>query len=485
MTADTLSRAPGSEPAEQETLMEAETNAFVSALIDSIPASDTRLEEVRKKQCSDKICSQIMNFCKLDHWPETAKKDVNLRQYWFVRQGLTVQQGLLLFQSRLVIPAELQEEILQRLHQGHQGVVKCRALARSCVWWPGLSKKIEEVVGTCATCEKERKLPPEPLQPTKTPDYPWQKIAMDLFELNGHTYLIVVDYYSRWIETVHLKQTTSVTVIEHCKSIFARFGIPEIVLSDNGPQFNSREFLKFSQDYAFTHLTSSPYHQQGNGEAERAVQTVKNLLRKSTDPYIALLNYRTTPLQNGYSLAELMMSRKLRNCLPTMLSQHIPFKPEVEKFKVKDEHFRNQQKHYHDLRHRTKETPLLPKGQPVWVKTPTTKEAVVVKNATPRPVVVQTEQGSQRKNRTQLRRRSWNQKAKQPATPRATAILPKQNLDTRVERSNEELADDTTTAQLCQPADRPDNPPLERNGQKTVYTTKSGRKVNTPQRLDL
>ena len=95
-------------------------------------------------------------FCKLDHWPETAKKDVNLRQYWFVRQYLTVQQGLLLFQSRLVIPAELQEEILQRLHHGHQGVVKCRALARSCVWWPGLSKKIEEVVGTCATCEKER-----------------------------------------------------------------------------------------------------------------------------------------------------------------------------------------------------------------------------------------------------------------------------------------------------------------------------------------
>ena len=122
-----------------------------------------------------------MNFCKVDHWPETAKKDVSMRQYWFVRQDLTVQQGLLLFQSRLVIPAELQEEILQRLHQGHQGMVKCRALARSCVWWPGLSKKIEEVVGTCATCEKERKLPPEPLQPTKTPDYPWQKIATDMF----------------------------------------------------------------------------------------------------------------------------------------------------------------------------------------------------------------------------------------------------------------------------------------------------------------
>ena len=224
-----------------------------------------------------------MNFCKLYHWPEAAKKDVNLRQYWFARQELTVQQDLLLFQSHLVSPAELQEEMLQRLYQGHQGVVKCRALARSCVWWPGLSKKIEEVVGARATCEKERKLPPEPLQPTKTPDYSWQKTAMDLFELNGQSYLIVVDYYSRWLETVHLKQTTSVAVMEHRKSIFARFGISEVVLSDNGPQFSCREFLKFSQDYCFTDITSSPYHPQGNGEAERAFQTTKNLPKKSTD----------------------------------------------------------------------------------------------------------------------------------------------------------------------------------------------------------
>ena len=166
-----------------------------------------------------------------------------------------------------MIPAELQEEMLQILHQGHQGVVKCRALARRCVWWPGLLKKIEEVVGASATCEKERTLPPEPLQPTKTPDYPWQKIAMELFQLNGKSYLIVVDYNSRWIETVHLKQITSVAVIGHCKFIFAGSGIPEVVLSDNGPQFSSREF----EDYRFTHITSSPYHLQENGEAERAV----------------------------------------------------------------------------------------------------------------------------------------------------------------------------------------------------------------------
>ena len=86
-----------------------------------------------------------------------------------------------------------------------------------------------------------------------------------------------------------------------------------------------------------------------------------------------------------------------------------------------------------------KKPPLLSKGQPVWVKTPTTKEAAVVKNATPRPVVVQIAQGSQRRKSTQLRRRRWNQKGTQPATPRATAILPKQNLETPVKEAMKSL----------------------------------------------
>ena len=145
---------------------------------------------------------------------------------------------------------------------------------------------------------------------------------MDLFQLNGKSYLIVVDYNSRWIETVHLKQTTSVAVMEHCKSTFARFRIPEVVLSDNGPQFSSREFLKFSPRLLF--------HSYYQYIILKEMVKQRNTLKKSTDPYIALLNYRTTPLLHGYSPAELMMSRKLRNCVPTILSQHIPFKPEVE-----------------------------------------------------------------------------------------------------------------------------------------------------------
>ena len=98
-----------------------------------------------------------------------------------------------------------------------------------------------------------------------------------------------------------------------------------------------------------------------------------------------------------------MMNRKLRNCVSTIPSQHIPFKPEVEEFKTKDEHFRNHQKYYNDVRHQAKEVPQLAKGRPVWVKTPTTKEAVVTENASPRSVIVlQTDRGTQRRNCDQL-----------------------------------------------------------------------------------
>lgn len=204
---------------------------------------------------------------------------------------------------------------MDRLHEGHQVILKCRALARSNVWWPGLSKQIAEKIGGCSICEKERKYPPEPLQPTQLPDYPWQKVGMDLFEQKGHKYLIVIDYYSRWIEISHLQNTISGSIVNHCKSIFAKYGIPESVISDNGPQFISKHFVDFAKIYDFT---SSPHHPQGNGEAKRAVQTIKSLFIKSSDPYIALLNYRNTPLQHGQSPAELLMNRKLRTRIPAL-----------------------------------------------------------------------------------------------------------------------------------------------------------------------
>ncbi|GFR83268.1 Pol polyprotein [Elysia marginata] len=152
-----------------------------------------------------------------------------------------------MYRNRLVVPPTLREDILRRIHEGHQGVVKCRAFARTSVWWPNLSTEIEKLIGNCMTCEKTRIVPKEPLNPTPTPSYPWQRLGADLFEWKGRTYLLLVDYFSRWIEIALLNKTTTSSVIEHMKSIFAKFGIPEILISENGPQFASKEFAQFTE----------------------------------------------------------------------------------------------------------------------------------------------------------------------------------------------------------------------------------------------
>lgn len=147
------------------------------------------------------------------------------------------------------------------------------------------------------------------------------EVGTDLFEWKQNTYLLIVGYYSRFIEISKLNHSTADEVIVHTKSIFTRHGIPEIVVSDNGPQYSSEAFAKFAHQYRFEHVTSSPYHPQPNGKAEHAVQTVKRLLKKEGDPYLPIPLYRATPLQCGYSPSELLMARNLGTNIPMTREQ--------------------------------------------------------------------------------------------------------------------------------------------------------------------
>ena len=139
------------------------------------------------------------------------------------------------------------------------------------------------MVKNCSTCCKTQTQYAEPMIPTQFPTLPWQRVGTDLFEYKGMHYLLVIDYFSRYIEIAKLSSTSSNAVITHLKSFFARHGIPQYVMSDNGPQFSADVFSTFSNDYGFTHITSSPRFPQSNGEAERAVKTVKALLKKCDD----------------------------------------------------------------------------------------------------------------------------------------------------------------------------------------------------------
>ena len=110
---------------------------------------------------------------------------------------------------------------------------------------------METFIKSCPVCQKTTTSNKEPLISTPLPSHPWECIATDLFELKNSTYLLTVDYYSRFVEVQKLNSTTSSNIITYLKSIFARFGIPAEMVSDNGPQFSSQEMKEFSETYGF------------------------------------------------------------------------------------------------------------------------------------------------------------------------------------------------------------------------------------------
>ena len=318
ITADTLSRAPIVEHRQpQDVSFEQDCQAYVNAVLKTLPITEKRLLELKQAQVDDATCQRIQTYCQ-QGWPDRARLRPDEKVYLQVAAELTVQQGLLLKGSRLVIPLAMRPSILEKIHEGHQGITKCRERAKQSVWWPGLSKQIEDLVESCDRCAKERVNQAEPMIPSDVPERPWQKVGSDLFELNGSPYLLVVDYLSAFVEISKLSSTTSASIVNHMTSMFARHGVPEVVVTDNGPQYASDTFRRFAAARGFLHTTSSPRFPQSNGEAERAVKTLKCLLAKSDNPYDTLLAYRSTPLSNGYSPAELLMGRKLRTPIPTI-----------------------------------------------------------------------------------------------------------------------------------------------------------------------
>ena len=400
-TADTLSRSLlKSDISELQEIAE----TFIDACVAHLPASNTRLDEYREAQAADPICSRLIGYCQ-QGWPTKNNIDIPIGPYWKVRSELSIHNKLLLHGKQIVVPKSLQQETLSKIHQGHQGIERCRLRAKSSVWWPGISQQIKHLIEQCPVCVRNSTPKSQPLIPSELPDYPWQRVGTDLFAINGVNYLLIVDYFSRYPEVIKLSSTTSSSVIKVLKSIFSRHGIPETLVSDNGPQYTSQEFTDFSKSYDFTHITSSPHFPQSNGQAERTVQTVKRLLKQSSDPYMALLNYRTTPLLwCNISPARLLMGRSLRTNLPQLKEHLCPKWEYLEEFRQCNSDYKRKQKRYYDIRHRVHPLPFIPNNTEVWVNTGNQQVPgrVVAPSNTPRSYLVDTPSGQVRRNRQHL-----------------------------------------------------------------------------------
>ena len=465
-TADTLSRAPYAQPTQNDHTFASETISYVSMMTRNLPATDKRLEEIRMHQSEDETCCLISKYVK-DGWPEKSLITGMLHQYWPYKHLITIQEGLIMYEARILIPSALRLDILDKIHQGHQGISKCRERAKQSVWWPGLSKQLGDLVNNCRVCCKNHKNPVEPLVQGDLPEHPWQRIATDLFEYKQNKYLLLVDLYSRYIEIAQLDKTQSSDIIRHMKSIFARHGIPVSVYSDNGPQYSAHEFAAFAKNYGFNHITSSPGHSSGNGAAERAVRTIKDLLKGCDDPYLTLLNYRATPLANGFSPAELLMSRRLRTMVPTVQCNLHAKAPDPTLLSRREQSARDDRKRNFDRHHAARSLPLLNTGDEVWL--PDRREAGYVNDSVHRrSYTVSTPTGIFRRNRSQMN------------------SLPHEEVDTEAERSTSIIVPENPNITLQPPTMQPkiDSPQkVDVNIPGHRPCTRSGRSVNIPARF--
>ena len=264
-------------------------------------------------------------------WPKNQKLvDKEIIPYFKVKEKLKIVDNLILKGDQILIPSMLRRKILNILHEGHMGIQRCRNLARQTVYWPNIYNDIANIVNNCEICLKFRNSNPKmEMIPHEIYNTPWFKVGSDMFEFNKRQYLIVVDYFTKYFEIELLEHGySSANVIMKFKSIFARHGIPQILITDNGPPYSSKDFNKFCLEWGIEHRTSSPYLPRSNGLAERTIQTFKKMFYKckecGSDPYIALLIHRTTPKDNMPSPAQLLMSRTLRTKLPTFSENFRP-----------------------------------------------------------------------------------------------------------------------------------------------------------------
>ena len=347
--------------------------AYVNIVtVAGLPVSDVLFGEFHVATQEDRQLSVLLSY--LESWPkERHSVRHEARPFWDIRHSLSCVDGLILRGDQIVVPTAPRRIVIDRAYERHLGLVKTKASAREHMWWPEMAKDLEETVLRCDVCTHFRyQQRREPLQSTPMPDRPWQQVGSDLFEVDGKYYLLIVDYYSRFPELRMLSNLRATEVFAACGEIFACHGIPELFVSDNGPQYVNALFGRFAADYGFEHATFSPHYPQGNGSAERAVQTIKGLLQKSAysgnDFPLALLAYRTTPHgTTEVAPAQLLMGRRLRTRLPALSSHLGPTLVDADRLKEVDSFNKLKQADDYNRRQGVKALDALEPGDSVLV----------------------------------------------------------------------------------------------------------------------
>jgi hypothetical protein len=286
-----------------------------------LPMSEERKAQFKLETSHDSTLSEL---CKYYHegWPAEKNMPKNGHPYYKLRDKIYVESGLVFLDNKIVVPDSLKQYVLKCIHEGHSGMSKSTQKARQLFYWPNLALDIQKYISQCRTCEKFSPCNShEPLLPHKVPKNRYHKVATDILEFAGKSYLVIVDFFSHWLEVRPLSNKTSNCVIDAMQEVFTRFGYPVEIMADNNP-FRSRECCEYYKSKDITIITSSPHYARSNGMAEKAVNIAKNLLKKAAEDKVDyrdfIMNYNNTPLSGlPYSPSQILNSRRIRTNVPT------------------------------------------------------------------------------------------------------------------------------------------------------------------------
>ena len=310
--ADFLSRKPGQrKPSEEE-----QVPVQVLLLQDE---QIINTKTVKEETAKDTILSKVLKFTK-DGW--STQPDESMIPYFRKRLEITVEDDILMWDSRVIIPKSLQELLFKDLHAEYQGMVKMKQLARRYMWWPNIDRDIEQIVRACEMCQENAKSPTSATTASSSwPMGPWKRLHLDFAgPFFGKMFLGTVDAFSKFLDIIPMSQATSAATIQTLRRLFSFFGLPEHTVTDNGSQFTSEEFKTFLSKNDILYTTTAPGHPATNDLAERYVGHFKTSMKKMGDKQEDLqvkldrflFTNRTTPNASDRYPAEHLMNRQPR-----------------------------------------------------------------------------------------------------------------------------------------------------------------------------
>ena len=332
--------------------------------INAIPKAMT-IEEVQKETEKDETLQAVKQAIHTGDWT-----DKSLLPYKLASNELSVNlaNGIVLRGSRIVMPKVLWKKSVKIAHEGHQGLAKTKALIREKVWFPLVDKYVTEEIANCLACQAVGpQNVPEPLRMRPMPSGPWKRLHIDFFgPVPSNEYLLViVDAYSRFPIVEVVRSTSIETIIPKLDSVFAMHGIPNEVITDNGPPFNSHDFNRYMSLLGIKFNPSTPLWPQGNSEVERFNQPLGKAIRaacvenKNWKQEIQrfLLNYRSTPhTTTKISPAELLYNRAIKGKLPCITKK--PTSKKHREAQRNDTLGKEKMKEYGDKRRHTKSSDI-------------------------------------------------------------------------------------------------------------------------------